>query len=406
MTTPPQIGAEEIVFADENDSAASPSTQPAWKVIIVDNDESIHAVTKIALSDFEFDGRGLEFIDADDGREAMDAVHEHPDAAVMLLDVVMETEHAGLDVARYVREDAENKAIRIILRTGQPGQAPEKDVVTRFDINDYKEKTELTARKLFTLMYSSLRSFRDIMALERNKRGLERVIESSKNIFELRNMHHFTKGVLTRLTSVLHLDENAAYFQADGLAASHEDNRLNIIAATGQFKDAVGKNADDILGDNELMEIRAAIEKGVNQYSGNRFTGFFRSSNGHENVIFLSGLKPLSTLDRTLIELLAKNIGIAYENIELHQDVGESQREIVYMLGEAVETRSQETGNHVKRVAEISKLLALEYGLDEDEAEFIRFSSPLHDVGKIAIPDAILNKPGKHTPEETAIMQT
>jgi len=106
------------------------------------------------------------------------------------------------------------------------------------------------------------------------------------------------------------------------------------------------------------------------------------------------------------MEVFSKNISIAYENIELHHEIEETQSDIIYMLGEAVETRSKETGNHVKRVAQISKLLALECGFSEDEAEVIRFASPLHDVGKIGIPDAILNKPGKHTPEEWEIMKT
>ncbi len=106
------------------------------------------------------------------------------------------------------------------------------------------------------------------------------------------------------------------------------------------------------------------------------------------------------------MEVFARNISIAYENIDLHSEVEKTQREIVYLLGEAVETRSRETGNHVKRVAEISKLLALEYGLDEDVAEMIKLASPLHDLGKIGIPDAILNKPGKLEADEWEIMKT
>ncbi len=78
--------------------------------------------------------------------------------------------------------------MRIVLRTGQPGQAPERSVITDYDINDYKEKTELTATKMFTLMYSVLRGYREIMAIEANKRGLEKVIEASADIFGIRSM--------------------------------------------------------------------------------------------------------------------------------------------------------------------------------------------------------------------------
>lgn len=128
-------------------------------------------MTRIVLSDFEFEGRGLEFISAHSAMEAKQALAENLDAAMVLLDVVMETDHAGLDVARYIRNEAGNDQIRIVLRTGQPGQAPETTVIRDYDINDYKEKTELTSARLTTTVYASLRAFRDIVALK--KQGVE-----------------------------------------------------------------------------------------------------------------------------------------------------------------------------------------------------------------------------------------
>jgi putative nucleotidyltransferase with HDIG domain len=104
--------------------------------------------------------------------------------------------------------------------------------------------------------------------------------------------------------------------------------------------------------------------------------------------------------------MFIQNVAIAFENAQLHEDVADTQREIVYMLGEAVETRSQETGNHVKRVAEISRILAEAYGLDAEEVELVKLASPLHDIGKIGIPDAILNKPGKLEPDEWVVMKS
>ena len=397
---------DDLLFVDDTDDECETSSKPKWKVMLVDDEPAIHDVTKMALGNFTFDDRGIEFISAMSGEEAKLALTEHPDTAVMLLDVVMETDHAGLEVARYVREDANNKSVRIILRTGQPGQAPERQVITDYDINDYKEKTELTANKLFTLMYASLRSYRDIISLEANKIGLERVIEASSNIFELQNMQHFTEGVLAQITSLLHLDQDAAYLKTDGVAAAHEGDHFKVIAGTGTFKDTIGSNALDQVSPEARQDFHDCIEAGGNLYKDHRFTGFFKSSRGSENLVHLNGLGDISEIDRSLIEVFSKNVGVAFENIELHHDLEETQREIVYMLGEAVETRSKETGNHVKRVAELSKLLALEYGLDMEEAEVIRLASPLHDLGKIGIPDAILNKPGRHTPEEFEIMKT
>ena len=90
----------------------------------------------------------------------------------------------------------------------------------------------------------------------------------------------------------------------------------------------------------------------------------------------------------------------------LSDEIINTQKEIIYTMGEIAETRSKETGNHVKRVAEYSKLLALKLGLDEQTAEMLKLASPMHDIGKVGIPDNILNKPGKHTFEEFEIMKT
>jgi len=147
------------------------------------------------------------------------------------------------------------------------------------------------------------------------------------------------------------------------------------------------------------------MAKRQNIYCDDRFVGYFESAGGARYLLYIDRTGALSDIDRGLVDLFTRNISIAFENVNLHADLEETQREIVYMLGEAVETRSRETGNHVKRVAEISKLLALEYGLSEAESEIIRLASPLHDVGKIGTPDAIQNKPGKLDAAEWEVMQ-
>lgn len=120
-------------------------TLPAWKVLIVDDEADIHQVTVLVLKRFKLDNRPLEFIHAYSGAEAKEKLSTYDDIALIFLDVVMETDDAGLEVARWTREDLGNHKTRIVLRTGQPGQAPEQSVVANYDINDYKEKTELTS---------------------------------------------------------------------------------------------------------------------------------------------------------------------------------------------------------------------------------------------------------------------
>ncbi|UUX51695.1 DUF3369 domain-containing protein [Nisaea acidiphila] len=404
---------DDLLFSDEEADSADgdrhEETEAKWKIVIVDDDPGIHDVTKLTLADFEFSGRGLSFISCYSGAEAREVLAEHPDSALILLDVVMENEHAGLDVAQYIRHTLDNWQSRIVLRTGQPGQAPERKVITEYDINDYKEKTDLTATKLYTLLCSSLRSYRDIVTIDQNRRGLEQVIKASANIFELKSMNEFATGTLEQLTALLHFDPSAVYLRDDvqqgGLAATYAGETLRVLAATGAFKDLSGDNVRDHLSPAIVERLEKAVAARQSLYEDGDFVGFFEDRHGTTNLTYMSGVGTVDPVDRSLLEMFIQNVSIAFENVQLHEDVADTQREIVYMLGEAVETRSEETGNHVKRVAEISRILAEAYGLDEDNVELIKLASPLHDIGKIGVPDAVLNKPGKLDPDEWAIMK-
>lgn len=151
-----------------------------WKMLVVDDDVSVHNTTKSVLKKFVYENKKLDIISAYSGKEAIEILKKDPDIAVMLLDVVMETDDAGLRVVKEVRENLGNRLIRIVLRTGQPGTAPEKDIILSYDINDYKEKAELTSLKLFTTVVASLRSYRDLATIEQNRIGLEKIIEAQK----------------------------------------------------------------------------------------------------------------------------------------------------------------------------------------------------------------------------------
>ncbi len=111
-------------------------------------------------------------------------------------------------------------------------------------------------------------------------------------------------------------------------------------------------------------------------------------------------------LETNFMKMFAANIAVAFENLALNEEIEETQQEAIYTLGEAVESRSEETGFHVKRVGDFCYLLAQKYGLDQETAKLIRMAAPMHDVGKIGIPDAILNKPGNLTSEEFEIIKT
>ncbi len=161
---------DKIFFAEEIELS---QCEKSWKILIVDDDIEVHEVTKLALSDFTFEGRSLTFVSAYSEREAKQLIQSHPDTAIIFLDVVMETESAGLQVVKYVREELGNSLVRIVLRTGQPGQAPEDVVAVNYGIDDYKTKTELTSQKLFITVVTALRAFSTLMRMLDMSRTLE-----------------------------------------------------------------------------------------------------------------------------------------------------------------------------------------------------------------------------------------
>lgn len=177
--------ADVITLVEDGPGDPLAEAAPRWKIAIIDDDPAVHDGTRFALHNFQLRGRGLELLSAHSAAEGRELLRLHPDTAVVFLDVVMETDEAGLDLVRVIREELKNEAVRIILRTGQPGQAPEQRIVVDYDINDYKAKTELTAEKLFTSLTAALRGYEQLRRLadlyselEQANRSLEEKVAS------------------------------------------------------------------------------------------------------------------------------------------------------------------------------------------------------------------------------------
>ncbi|HEX8610802.1 MAG TPA: PAS domain-containing protein [Telluria sp.] len=178
----------DLIIEDDDPSdllASPPQEKPPWRILIVDDDVDVHVVTKFALSNTQFQGRRLSFLHAYSGKEALDILRATPDIALVLLDVIMETEDAGLQVARRVRSELRNELVRIVLRTGQPGQALEHSIICDYDINDFWSKADLTTRKLFTTVIASLRAYASLQAAAADRAALEAQLAEARKVQEL-----------------------------------------------------------------------------------------------------------------------------------------------------------------------------------------------------------------------------
>lgn len=400
--------SDDILFKDEEPgSPAARAENFAWKILIVDDEADVHSVTTYMLAGQTFRGRPFDFLHAMSAEEARTLLAGHRDIAIILLDVVMEADDSGLKLVRYIRQTLQNLAVRIILRTGQPGKAPAVQVILDYDIDDYKEKTELTLEKMLVTIISALRCYSFITTIEENRQGLKRIIEASSDIFERQSLQKLGSGVLTQLTSILQLRKDAVYTHASGLAASGSKGRSMVLAATGDFCEFIEKPIDEI--DEEAVHL--ALGQAKKEPHGfycerGQCAWYFRSKTGSENYLYFEISKELSENDQDLLELFFTNVSLAFDNLFLNKGIEDTQKEVIFHIAETMECRSAETGSHVRRVAEFARLLALHYGLGEEEAERLKLASTVHDLGKVGIPDAVLNKPGPLSPEEFEVIKS
>jgi len=185
---------DDLFFTEESDyisESTGTKSDYNWKVLVVDDEEDVHTVTHMALDGFELQNKFIKFIDAYSAAEAKKILRETPDIAIVLLDVVMESNNAGLELIKFIREEINNHFTRIILRTGQPGEAPERDIIRAYQINDYKTKTELTSDKLFTAVLASLRTYEAMVMIDSYRHNLEvkvqeRTSDLEKSLLELK----------------------------------------------------------------------------------------------------------------------------------------------------------------------------------------------------------------------------
>jgi response regulator RpfG family c-di-GMP phosphodiesterase len=388
--------SDEILFAEDTDDQIE--WQGKWKVLIVDDEPEVHAVTKLALGDFVFQEKDLEFISAFDGAEAKKIFLEHDDIAVVLLDVVMETDDAGLKVAEFIRNEADNHFTRIILRTGQPGQAPERDVIINYDINDYKSKTELTSQKLFTVVISALRSYRDIIVIEENRQGLEKIISASADLFSIHSLESFIEGIVQQLASLLGGTKDTAYLMSAVAGPKpieeYNSSELYVFTGRGEYKNKEGNRLEEVISGRELISCQQAYANKTMVCEDEYLVVYCDSKTKKGSLLYMSGLpRKLTTTDRHLINIFSRNVQIAFDNVLLNKDIEDTQREIVERLAESLEENFG-SKNHTKRMIKICEVLGRAANLSKEDLNTLCLAVPLHDIGKMRISDNIMLKPG------------
>ncbi|MFT4924072.1 MAG: signal transduction histidine kinase/CheY-like chemotaxis protein [Phenylobacterium sp.] len=229
------VDNDDLFFAQEKEAKASVLTP--WKVLIVDDESGIHQVTAFALQELTFEDRQLTFLHAHSGREANKIIETTPDIALVLLDVVMETQTAGLDVAKYIREEINNHLTRIILRTGQPGYLPEAEIIRNYDINDYKNKTELSKAKLCNTVITALRGYSDLIRTETYRQALSKILDFSEHLLTATDFSQFYQRLCDDLETLLPLGKLYDRQKVSYVLFKHRDNENNTIRHSDNITD-------------------------------------------------------------------------------------------------------------------------------------------------------------------------
>ncbi len=289
---------------------------PVWTILIVDDEPDVHRATMVALKDIQIEGRRLDYLHAYSAAEARIQLDSHPDISVALLDVVMETDDAGLQLVHHIRETMGNKALRIILRTGQPGYAPELDTIRTYDINDYKTKTELTQARLYTSLTVAIRSYSQIQQLEANRHGLELIVESCTELSKPTGLSRFAEGIVTQLCALLGISEKGLV-----CAAAETANSVPyILAAAGSYSAWIGQSLLDIPDEQVRREIGLSITERRHRF-GKTTCLFFNVPGDHLLAAYVEVNRHLGDMEQKLLEVFCSNISVAFENIRLYQRI-------------------------------------------------------------------------------------
>lgn len=370
-------------------------------ILIVDDEEDVHSSTILTMKRFVFEGKSMRFFSAYSALEARELLSKSDRYSLILLDVVMETESAGLDLARYIRQQLKNRFSRIILRTGQPGIAPEQSVIRDFDIDGYKSKAEIRKQDLESSFYISLRAYRDICQLQKHREILEQVIESIASISQIGDLFNFAGAVLAQIKLVLNISSTKMLVESpETFAISQMEERLNMFSTNGSDVKILQHGDMNKLPKHEKEIFENALKVKKNFHENNHYVYYHHSERGYDTIFAFEINHKLEKAEVDMIDLFLRNVLLSYENLLLVNAYEETQELAITLLGGTMESHSKETGDHVVRVGLFAALIAKLYGQDKFFCERIRLAAQLHDVGKVGVPDYVLKKEGPLNDDE------
>jgi diguanylate cyclase (GGDEF)-like protein len=311
------MALEELIVFDSEPESPAPAIE-SWKVLVVDDDEDVHRATRYSLKGSEVLGRSLEFLSAFSAAEAVTVLQSNVGIAVILLDVVMEDETAGLRLVKTIRQDLNLPDVRIVLRTGQPGYAPEEEAIREYDINDYKNKNELTHTRLLTTITAAIRSYAYIQALAEGRRDLERIVDASSDLMSARQINLFASEVTRHAGNIFALSGDTLVLSTLSNDEDQLTADLHVVVSSGRFLSYRGLIDGDIPEAPIRHRIQLAKAGQRSVLDQHAITLFSKSQSGNVLVAYLEGATRLKA-DHALglLDVYASTVALSLENVAL-----------------------------------------------------------------------------------------
>jgi len=296
--------------------SAAAAQRPPWRVLVVDDEKDVFTSTQVALRQFSLDGRAVTLTYADSAGAAYALLSADPDFALVLLDVVMESDSAGLDLVRRIRNELQMPKVRIVLRTGQAGKAPEERVVREFEINDYLEKTRGDRTRIRTIVATSLRAWAMLDELERRRAAMATLARATRALIGHAPLEETAEAGLGVVVDLV--DPDGAALRSGFCLVAHE-GQSEILAATGSFAAVRGEGIAGLvrrLGPDDMQRLEDGLrESGVFVAQSGVWVAIHRTD-GRALLFYASGRTPEPSIEREILDTVAGTLGRAAEQAD------------------------------------------------------------------------------------------
>lgn len=337
------VPEQDFEFAPEDEVEVSSAREP-WRVLLVDDDDDAHQATVFAIGKQLFAGRQVEFLHAYTAAEARTMILREKNIAFILLDVVMESESAGLELVDFIRHTANLHLTRIVLRTGQPGYAPELETILRYDINDYKSKVDLNQLKLLTLFITTLRSYQQLCAIEANKQGLSLIVKASGAFMQTQGLYDFAAGVITQLAALLGTNTEGVVCAQIKRAT----DEYRVVAAAGRYAQHMCEPLSQLPHPGMRAHLMQAFEDCRSEFGPDFMVLYFGQRDGLDMAVYVDTVYSPQPPDIELLNVFCANLGAYLRNLSL----------IERLRAQAFTDELLNLPNRARLIAEIDEQLA------------------------------------------------